>query len=139
MSTTTERDPRAVVAIINTSPDTVALLKDLLERAGFIVVSSYTHDIRSGAIDLAAFLRTHEPAVILYDIAPPYERNWQFLQHLRGSILAGYRFVLTTTNPSRVEPLVGRDEHVYEVVDKDGDLDAILRATREAVRARAVR
>ena len=138
MPTTTDRDPRTV-AIINTSPDTVDLLKDLLERAGFIVVSTYTHDIRNGVIDLAGFLRTHQPAVILYDIAPPYERNWQFLQHLRRSVLAAYRFVLTTTNPSRVDPLVGRDEQVYEVVDRDGDLDAILRATREAVRARAVR
>ena len=138
-TTTEERDSRPVVAIINTSPDTIDLLKDLLEKAGFVVVSTYTHDIRDGTVELSAFLRTHQPAVILYDIAPPYERNWHFLQHLRGSVLAGYRFVLTTTNPSRVEPLVGRDEQVYEVVDKEGDLDAILRATREAVRARAVR
>jgi CheY-like chemotaxis protein len=139
MAISTERDPREVVAIINTSPDTIDLLKDLLERAGFLVVSTYTHDIREGKLDLVAFLRTHEPRVIVYDIAPPYERNWQFLQHLRQTVLAGYRFVLTTTNTSRVEPLVGRDEQVYEVVDKTPDLDAILRATREALRARATR
>jgi CheY-like chemotaxis protein len=139
MTVTAERDPRDVVAVINTSPDTVDLLKDLLECAGFLVVNTYTHHIRDGTIDLSAFLRTHEPRVILYDIAPPYERNWQLLQHLRQTVLSGYRFVLTTTNPSRVEPLVGRDEQVYEVVDKQGDLDAILRATREAVRARATR
>lgn len=139
MATTIDRDPRDVVAVINTSPDTVDLLKDILERAGLLVVSTYTHHIRDGTIDLGDFLRTHEPRVILYDIAPPYERNWQLLQHLRQTVLSGYRFVLTTTNPSRVEPLVGRDEQVYEVVDKEGDLDAILRATREALRARATR
>jgi CheY-like chemotaxis protein len=139
MAINTERDPRDVVAVINTSPDTIDLLKDLLERAGLLVVSTYTHDIRDGKLDLGAFLHAHEPRVIVYDIAPPYERNWQFFQHLRQTVLAGYRFVLTTTNPSRVEPLVGRDEHVYEVVDKTPDLDAILRATREALRARATR
>ena len=139
MAISTERDPRDVVAIINTSPDTIDLLKDLLERAGFLVVSTFTHHIRDGKLDLGAFLRTHEPRVIVYDIAPPYERNWQFFQHLRQTVLAGSRFVLTTTNPSRVEPLVGRDEQVYEVVDKTPDLDAILRATREAIRARATR
>jgi CheY-like chemotaxis protein len=136
---TTGRDPRDVVAIINTSPDTVDLLQNWLEKAGIIVVITYTHHIRDGQIDLAAFLRTHEPRVIVYDIAPPYERNWQFLQHLRKTVLQGYQFVLTTTNPSRLEPLVGRDERVYEVVDKEGDLDAILRATREALRSRATR
>jgi DNA-binding response OmpR family regulator len=125
------------VAIINSSPDTVAILKDLLQRAGFVVATTYTHDIRDGRLDLEAFLRVHRPAVIVYDLAPPYETNWRFLQHLRQTSLAGYRFVLTTTNPARVEPLVGRDERVYEVVDKEGDLDEILRATREALRARS--
>jgi hypothetical protein len=128
-----------VVAIINTSPDTVHILTDLFERAGFLVATTYTHHIRDGTINLEAFLRTHQPGVIVYDIAPPYERNWEFLQHLRQTTLAGYRFVLTTTNPSRVEPLVGGDERVYEVVDKEGDLGVILRATREALRARMTR
>jgi hypothetical protein len=128
-----------VVAIINTSPDTVDILKDLFERAGLVVVTTYTHLIRDGEVDLPEFLRTHQPGVIVYDIAPPYEQNWRFLQHLRHTILTDYRFVLTTTNPARLEPLVGRDERVYEVVDKDGDLDVILRATREALRSRLTR
>jgi hypothetical protein len=119
-----------VVAVINTSPDTVTILTDLLERAGFLVVSTYTHYIRDGSVDLEAFLRTHRPRVIVYDIAPPYERNWQRLQHLRQTILAGYQFVLTTTNPARVEPFVKGDEQVYEVIDKDGSLDEILRDAR---------
>ena len=130
---------RDVVAVINTSPDTVGLLAGLLERAGFLVVTTYTHHIRDGTVDLEAFLRTHRPRVIVYDIAPPYERNWQFLEHLRQTILGGYQFVLTTTNPARVEPFVKGDDRVYEVVDKDGSLDEILRATREAARSRSLR
>ena len=94
---------------------------------------------QGGTVDLAGFLRTHQPRVIVYDIAPPYERNWQFLQHLRQTDLAGYRFVLTTTNPGRVAPLVGRDERIYEVVDSAGDSDGILTATREARRVRDTR
>ena len=139
IETTNRPGLRDVVAVINTSPDTVGLLADLLERARFLVVTTYTHHIRDGSVDLEAFLRTHQPRVILYDIAPPYERNWQLLQNLRQTTLAGYQFVLTTTNPARVEPFVKRDEQVYEVVDKDGSLDEILRATREAARSRAVR
>jgi hypothetical protein len=128
-----------VAAIINTTPDTVDLLKDVLDRAGFIVVTTYTHDIRDGRMDIEAFLRTHQPSVIVYDIAPPYDRNWAFLEHLRATVMKGYRFVLTTTNRFRVEALVGRDEKVYEVVGKSDDLDAIVRATKEASRARDTR
>jgi len=129
-----------VVAILNTSPDTIDLIKDVFERAGMVVVSGYTHDIRTGELDLQSFVQVHQPKVIVYDIAPPYDRNWAFLQHLRSTVLDGYRFVLTTTNTQRVESLVGlRDEKVYEVVGKADDLDTILRATREALRARDVR
>lgn len=130
---------RPVAAIINTSPDTVDLLKDVLERAGFLVVTGYTHEIRSGTMNIEAFLRTHQPGVIVYDIAPPYDRNYAFLQHLRKTVMNGYRFVLTTTNPARVEKLAHRDEKVYEVVGRDDDLAAIVRATKEALRARDTR
>lgn len=135
----TSDDRRPVVAVLNTSPDTVDLLKDVLERAGMIVVTGYTFDIRDGRLDIEAFLRAHRPAVILYDIAPPYDRNWAFLQHLRATVMQGYRFVLTTVNPAHVERLVGRDERVYEVVGKPEDLDAIVRAMREALRWRETR
>jgi CheY-like chemotaxis protein len=130
---------RPVLAVINTTPDTVDLLKDALEKTGAIVVTGYTFEIRDGKLDLESFLRTHQPDVIVYDIAPPYDRNWEFLQHLRTTILRGYRFVLTTTNRAHVDSLVGRDEEIYEVVGKADDLDAIVRATKEALRARATR
>lgn len=128
-----------VAAVINTTPDTVDLLKDALEQAGLLVVTGYTHDIRDGTLNLQSFLATHSPDVIVYDLAPPYDRNWAFLQHLRNTALSGYRFVLTTTNRRYVEGLVGRDERIYEVVGKAEDLDPIVQAVREAVRARDAR
>ena len=126
-----------VVAILNTSPDTIDLLKDVLEHAGMLAVWGYTHDIRSGKLDLERFMRVHEPDVILYDIAPPYDRNWEFLQHLRTGVLRDYRLVLTTTNQVHVERLVPHgDARIYEVVGKADDLDAVIRAVKEALRSR---
>ena len=133
------RPLRPVAAVINTSPDTVDLLRQVLERAGFLVVSGYTFDIASGKLDIATFLRTHQPGVIVYDVAPPYDRNWEFLQHLRTTVMKGYRFVITTMNRAQVEALVNRDEKIYEVVGRAEDLDAIVRATKEALRARHTR
>ena len=131
---------RDVVAVIDTNPDTVDLLKDTLEQAGFLVVSTYTWLAAKGELDLEAFLRTHQPVVIVYDIAPPYDRNWAFLQHLRQTLLKEYRFVLTTPNAKQVERLVGtRDERVYEVVGESEDLGRIVTAVKEASKARPTR
>ena len=127
------------VAVINTSPDTVDLLKNVLEKAGFLVVTGYTHGVRDGTLDLELMMRVADPIVILWDLAPPYERNWAFLQLLRTTVLKDRRLVLTTPNKAQVQKLVGSDYHVYEIVGKVEDLDAIVRATKEASRARETR
>jgi DNA-binding NtrC family response regulator len=128
-----------VVLVINTSPDVVDILKDVLERAGFLVVTAFTWAIQNASVDLEALRRTHRPKVVVYDIAPPYERNWAFFLHLKQHVLQDVRFVLTSMNVAHVEGLVGRDERVYEVVGKPHDLDMIVRATKEAARARPTR
>ena len=131
--------PLPVVAVINTSPDTVELLTRALEPAGFVVVSAYTHEIRTGGFPLDAFLRTHRPQLVVYDLAPPYERNWQLLVHLRAGPLANLQVVLTSTNVREARALAGRDEHIYEIIGKPYDLDQIVQAVREAARARPTR
>lgn len=128
-----------LVMVINTSPDAVDLLKDALERAGFVVVSTFTWLVQGGKVDLEALLRSHQPRVIVYDIAPPYDRNWAFFLYLREHALKNFRFVLTSVNVAHVERLAGRDERIYEVVGKPHDLGEIVRATKEASRARPTR
>jgi DNA-binding NtrC family response regulator len=128
------------VAIINSSPDTIELLRRVLQHAGFLVVSGYTFDIRDGRLDITAFVEQHRPKVIVYDIAPPYEENWRLFNHVRElDGMRQLRFVITSVNASHVEGLVGRDEHVYEVVERPLDLDRIVTAVKEAVRARPTR
>ncbi|HXD18416.1 MAG TPA: hypothetical protein VN654_15495 [Vicinamibacterales bacterium] len=124
-----------VVAVINTNPDLVELLKARIESAGFVVLVIHIADIRAG-LDLGAVLSQHHPQVIVYDVVMPYERNWRFLQHLRETTLEHYRFVLTTPNAAALARLIGRDERIYEVLDDDADINAIVQAVREAARAR---
>jgi len=126
-----------VVAIVNTNPDIVELLKAKIEMAGFVVLVIHIADIRAG-LDLSGVLAAHDPRVIVYDVVAPYDRNWRFLQHLRETTLKGRTFVLTSPNADAMMKRVGRDEKVYEVLDGGGDLDAIVQAVREAARARPV-
>jgi len=124
-----------VVAVINTNPDLVELLKVRIEAAGFVVLVIHIADIRSG-LDLGAVLAQHQPQVVVYDVVAPFERSWRFLQHLRETAMKHFHFVLTTPNAGALSRLVGRDEKIYEVLDDHGDIDAIVQAVREAARAR---
>ena len=132
--------PPDVVAVINTSPDTVEMLRTTLERAGFVVITGFTFDIRDGRLDIDAFVTEHQPRVVVYDVAPPYEQNWRLFQHLRGlESMRTRRFVITSTNPKHLEQLAGRDERIYEIVGRPLDLDAVVTAVKEAFKSRPTR
>jgi DNA-binding NarL/FixJ family response regulator len=124
-----------VVAVINTNPDLVELLKARIEAAGFIVLVMHIADIRAG-LDLEAVLAQHDPKVIVYDVVAPYERNWRFFEYLRDSVFANRQFVLTSPNEKALRPFVGRGESIYEIIEGTADIDAIVQAVREAARAR---
>jgi DNA-binding NarL/FixJ family response regulator len=124
-----------VVAVVNTNPDVVELLKAKIEAAGFVVLVLHIADIRAG-LDLGSVLSQHDPKVVVYDIVTPFERNWRFFEHLRATLLQGRRFVLTTPNAAALQRLIGRDQLVYEILGDDADIHAIVQAVREAAKAR---
>lgn len=124
-----------VVTVVNTNPDLVELLKARIEAAGFVVLVMHIAEIRAG-LDLESVLLQHDPKVIVYDLVAPLERNWRFFEHLRGTLMQGRRFVLTTPNAAALQRIVGRDHRVYEILDDGADLDVVVQAVREAARAR---
>jgi chemosensory pili system protein ChpA (sensor histidine kinase/response regulator) len=122
-----------VVAVINTSPDTVDLLRLAFEYEGFVAVSAMTFEIRDGKVVLDEFLGQHKPDVAIYDVALPYQANWQLLQHLRTTTrLREVPIIITTTNAAHVRPFAGA-EPVYEIVGKPYDLEQLIATAREAI------
>jgi DNA-binding NarL/FixJ family response regulator len=126
-----------VVALFNGNPDVLVLVRKVLESAGFEVVSALIPEVRHGRCDVNRLMDLHDPAVVVYDIAAPYEENWAMFQRLRATAMRDHRrFVITSANPARVEWLAGRDERIFEIVDQALDLDNIVHAVKEAARAR---
>jgi CheY-like chemotaxis protein len=124
-----------VVLVVNTAPDTVELLTRMFEQFDFLVLGTYTHDVRYGRTDLAALVEQHRPVAVVYDLAPPYLRNWQFCQHLRQHVLNTLPLVFTSTNASLASKILHPDKPVYELQESPESLAAILRAVTDAVKA----
>jgi CheY-like chemotaxis protein len=124
---------KPTIAVFNSSDDTVELLRTALEAEGFQTVAGHIPDVKKGDLDLIDFVNHHTPAVILYDISPPYDANWRFLRLVRSSeSLKKHQFVLTTTNKPALEQLVGETE-ALEIIGKPYDLRQVIDAVRTAL------
>jgi len=128
---------KPIIAVFNASNDTVQMLRTVLEAEGLHTVSGHIGELKTGELDFIAFIEHHRPAVIVYDISPPYETNWNFLRLVRSAEPArACRFVLTTTNKPVLDKLVGETE-ALEIIGKPYDLDRVVAAVRTALDDRA--
>jgi DNA-binding response OmpR family regulator len=135
LSTTTP----TVVAIFNSSEDTIDMLRFVLERAGFVVVWATTQLLRDAQMELSTFIEDHRPTVIVYDIAPPYDSNWNLFQHISAHpACRGIHFVVTTTNAAHVSRVAGSEQRVFEIAGKPYDLDQIVAAVTAAANKQSV-
>lgn len=122
-----------VVAVFNSSDDMVELLRVLFERHGFVVVTGHISAIRKGELDLASFVAQHQPDVVVYDVVPPYDRQWRFLVHLRQtSPLNAIPFVLTSSNSAATRDLAETDEQIIEVLGRPFEFDSLVEAVKRA-------
>jgi DNA-binding response OmpR family regulator len=121
------------VAVVNTNDDIVEMLRIVLEQAGFVVVSGHIDAVRRGGLSLQELVSEHNPRVVVYDLVPPYDRSWRFLEHLRAEPgMDGRRFILTSANAAAARELSGGDRDIIEVLGKPYDLDAVVNAVRAA-------
>ena len=126
-----ETENAALVAVINSNEEIVDTIRLMLDDDGIRSVAGHVADFKRGRQDFIAFLTEHDPAVIIYDIAPPYEENWRFFQLIKGSQESqGREFVLTTTNKAVLERLVGQTDAI-EIIGKPFDLDEITTAVKK--------
>jgi len=122
------------IAVFNSSADTIEVLKLALEDSGYSVAAGHVSDLKKGNVDMLEFVSEHQPDVIIYDVALPYEENWRFLRLLQTSeVLKNRKWVITTTHKQRLEELVGECGEVFEIVGKPYDVQQIMHAVKLAL------
>jgi CheY-like chemotaxis protein len=126
------------VVVFNANSDVAELLTARINAAGFVALVMHVAEIRAG-VNMAEVIARHNPAVVVYDIEMPYDRNWRFFEHLRDKALKDRPVVITTPNEAGVRKLLGKNDKAYEVLDDGPDVDSIVEAVREAVKARSDR
>jgi DNA-binding response OmpR family regulator len=144
MSSSTKTTP-GVVALFNASDDTIEMVRMLLSESGLGQTLIWCHfaDLRKGIVDFGKYMSKHNPEVVIFDLSPPYDQNWQFFKTMRDADTMKLRgVVLTTTNKNRLDEVLGEDSHALEVVGKPTDLYqigvAIQMETRKAETLRLV-
>jgi DNA-binding response OmpR family regulator len=114
------------VGVFNASEDTVDMLIDALTIRGLHAIGGAVDLVKSGQTDLIALLEAHKPDAMIWDIAPPYDRNWIFAKLVRA-VLNVYRcgMVVTTTNRHQLDKIISGDSGAVEIVGKPYDIEEI--------------
>jgi CheY-like chemotaxis protein len=123
------------VAVLNSNQDVLRLIRSVLEDEGYAVSTEHIVNIKSGETNLAQFLLNHRPSVLIYDIAPPYKENWNFLQLLCDiPQIAAVPMVITTVNKAALENAVGKTT-AFEIVGTRDNLAPLIAEVNRLVRA----
>src|ERR1700676_5501323 len=110
-----------IVALFNASDDTIDMIQTILKKGDRTQTLVWCHfaDLKKGIVDFAKYVNKHNPEVVIFDISPPYDENWQFFKTMRDSdVMLGRGSVLTTTNKGHLDEVLGEDSHALEVVGK---------------------
>jgi DNA-binding response OmpR family regulator len=130
---------RVDVAVINSSEELAELLEFVLQEADMTTTQGFTIDFKRGRQDLSAFFEAHDPQVVVWDVAIPYEENWEYAQAMQALPAAlGRTFILTTTNERALRQLTG-EAAACEIIGKPFDLDHLTQQVRSALEAATAR
>src|ERR1700730_324488 len=142
MSNIRSTTAKPVVALFNASDDTVEMVQRMLAASGIQCLGgAHFAALKTGKIDFARYLATHNPQVVIVDLSPPYDENWAFFKTMRDSdAMQGRGLVLTTTNKMRLDEVLGDNSFALEIVGRTADLAQINAAIKaETAKASASR
>lgn len=120
------KDRKQVIAVINSTIDIVDIIEICLQDEGYNTVGGLIPEFKRGQKDLVAFIEEHKPDLIVWDFAPPYEQNVNFLNMVQNmKVMEGIKWIYTTTNKAALSKFTDKIQ-AYEIIGKPMDLQAIV-------------
>ena len=124
------RTPRKQIFAVNSSPDFLLILRELLEDEGYAVTTS--------VFDRNVFTRIvmRQPDALIVDLAVGAEGGWDLLRRLHAEpATTGIPVLITSTSPAlleqaRQEPWIRTDR---SLVTKPMDLGELLGTMRQLI------
>src|SRR5437016_4809759 len=130
--TAVARRTSPLVAIFNSRDEVIEAIRSALENDGFETVTARLAEIQNGTLDLVAFIKVHDPDVIVYDLPRPYENHWNFLRLMKETTsLKDRMWILTTTDKEALEAAVGASDVVEIIVGQPYGPDDVVDAGGE--------
>ena len=110
-----------MVALLNSSEEIIARLREALDEGGFRTVAAHVTDVQLGILDLIAWLSETQADVILVDLPHPDGQALNFLRLLQHvDVLQRCGWILTTTHKDALETmLTAADGHPVVVGQPD--------------------
>jgi hypothetical protein len=122
-----------LVAILNSNDDLLRLIRETLHDEGYLTMQQHIAALRDGQVDITRLFEDRDPQVVIYDLAPPFTLNWQFLQILTShKAMKGRRVILTTNNAVALKQMCNVD--ALQVVGSNDDLAALVEAVNREFR-----
>lgn len=127
------RKDQKIIAIINSTVDIVDIFTDCLEAEGFNCAGGLIPEFKRGHRDFVQFMTDHDPALIIWDLAPPYEQNVVFLRMVQNlKIMENRRWIFTTTNKEALKKFTS-DIAAYEIIGKPMDIEVLIEAVKKVM------
>lgn len=128
------RNPSKIVAILNGNLEVTEVLEESLQNEGFKTVSALVSAVSQGKEGVFNFMKKYNPAVIIYDVPPPYESNINLLNFVKvTSGLDSECIIITSTNSKALKKVEGIDPAV-EIIEKPYDLNLLIKKVQEKIK-----
>jgi CheY-like chemotaxis protein len=124
--------PRSLkLAILNDSRQVLKLLADWFEECGHDCSTAVVADMPEAHTQIAQFISSQKPNVVVYDVAMPYVSSWDLLGVVREMpLMKTQKFVVTSPNKRELDHAVGQKTSVVELTGRRSDLERLLRVVQ---------
>ncbi len=121
--------PPPTLAVVAARFTRLFLLQRLLEQSHPHVIAHLTDQLPAALPRLRHFLEEHQPWLVVYDLAAPYDQSWTVYDQVRATDRGRRQYLVTVEQPAALSPAL-QQAGVVAVASRVPDLVELLHCVR---------